>query len=191
MGRRCGTRVPPPQETPQPSVDSSLGEVHTMKPRAYIETTVISYLSAHPSRDVVIAGHQQVTRDWWRGASKRFELVASQLVLAEAASGDPGAARRRLAVVDSLMLLDATDEALSLAQELVRSGGIPVTSPEDAAHIAIAVANGVEFLVTWNCRHIANAALRARIETVCRDKGYEPAVICTPEELMEPEDDAE
>ena len=96
---------------------------------------------------------------------------------------------RRLAALESVTLLDVTDDALGLAQELIRSGAIPETSPEDAAHIAIAVANGVEYLVTWNCRYIANATLRSRIERVCRDAGYEPAVICTPDELMEPEND--
>jgi len=160
-----------------------------MKPKAYIETTVVSYLCAHPSRDVVIAGHQQITRDWWSTAEERFELVASQLVVDEANAGDPIAATRRQAALELVTLLDATDEALSLAQELVGSGAIPANSPEDAAHIAIAVANGVEYLVTWNCRHIANAILRSRIERVCRDRGYEPAVICTPDELMEPEND--
>lgn len=158
------------------------------RPKAYLETTVVSYLTAHPSRDVVIAGHQQVTRNWWATAAERFERVASQLVVDEANAGDPSAASRRVAVLESVQLLEATDEALALAQELVRAAAIPATSPEDAAHIAIAVVNGVEYLVTWNCRHIANATLRARIEQACRDRGYEPAVICTPDELMEPEE---
>ena len=160
-----------------------------MKPKAYIETTVVSFLCAHPSRDVVVAGHQQITRDWWATAEGRFQLVASQLVVDEASAGDPSAASRRQAALEPVTLLDATDEALSLAQELVGSGAIPANSPEDAAHIAIAVANGIEYLVTWNCRHIANAALRSRIERICRARGYEPAVICTPDELMEPEND--
>lgn len=90
-----------------------------------------------------------------------------------------------------MTLLDATDEGLALAQQLVQSGAIPATSPEDAAHIAIAVANGGAYPVTWNCRHLANATMRSRIEGVCREQGYEPAIICTPEELMEPEDDHE
>jgi hypothetical protein len=160
-----------------------------MKQKAYIETTVVSYLTAAPSRDVVIAGHQQITRDWWRTAADRFELVVSELVVGEANAGDPAAASKRVAALESMTLLDATDDALTLAQELIHSGAIPATAPEDAAHIAIAVVNGVEYLVTWNCRHIANASLRTHIERVCRNAGYEPAVICTPDELMEPEDD--
>ena len=160
-----------------------------MKPRAYIETTVVSYLTAWPSRDVVIAGNQQTTRDWWRDAADRFELVASELVINEAGAGDAGAARGRLAILDSLTLLDATEEAGELAQQLVQSGVIPQTKAEDAAHIAIAVTNGVDYLVTWNCRHIANATMRSRIERVCREAGYEPTIICTPEELVRPDDE--
>lgn len=160
-----------------------------MKPKAYIETTVISYLTASPSRDVVIAGHQQITRDWWRNAAVRFELVASQLVINEASAGDPAAALDRLAALNAITLLDATDEALELADELVRLSAIPQKAAEDAAHIAIAVTNGVDYLVTWNCRHIANATMRSRIESVCRAAGFEPAIICTPDELMESDDD--
>ena len=148
-----------------------------MKPKAYIETTIVSYLASHPSRDVVVAGHQQITHDWWRTAAERFELVASQLVMDEASVGDPGAVSRRKATLEAVTLLDATEEALALAQELIRTGAIPATSPEDAAHIAIAVVNGVAYLVTWNCRHIANASMRTRIEAVCREQGYEPAII--------------
>jgi len=159
-----------------------------MKPTAYIETTVISYLTAWPSRDVVIAGHQQITREWWQNAVDRFELVASQLVVDEASAGDPDAASERLAALNSVTLLDATDEALELARQLIEAGAIPEKAAEDAAHIAVAVTNGVEFMVTWNCRHIANASMRSRIESVCRNAGYEPAIICTPDELMEPND---
>ena len=160
-----------------------------MKPKAYIETTVIGYLTAWSSRDVVIAGHQQITRVWWRSAADRFELVASQLVVNEASAGDSDAARQRLTKLESVTLLDATDEALELAQQLVQSGAIPKKAAEDAAHVAIAVTNGVEYLVTWNCRHIANATMRSQIETVCRNAGYEPTIICTPDELVEPDDD--
>lgn len=160
-----------------------------MKPKAYIETTVISHLTAWPSRDVVTAGYQQTTRDWWRDASDRFELVASQLVVNEASAGDPDAARDRLAALASITLLDATEEAAELAQQLVDAGAIPEKAVEDAGHIAIAVTNGIDYLVTWNCRHIANATVRPQIERVCRNAGYEPPIICTPAELMEPDDE--
>lgn len=160
-----------------------------MKPKAYIETTIISYLTAWPSRDVVIAGHQQITRQWWNTAADRFELVASQFVIDEASAGDADSARDRLAALAPITLLDASDEALELAQQLVSAGAIPEKAVEDAAHIAVTVTNGVEFLVTWNCRHLANATMRSQIETVCRGAGYEPTIICTPDELMESDDE--
>jgi len=159
-----------------------------MKPKVYIETTVISYLTAWTARDVVAAGHQQITRDWWQNAADRFELVASELVVNEARAGDPEAARSRLATLDSVTLLDITEEALELAQHLLKSGAIPEKAAEDAVHIAIAVTNGVEYLVTWNCRHIANATMRSHIDTVCRRAGFEPSIICTPDELLESND---
>lgn len=160
-----------------------------MKPKAYIETTVVSYLTAWPSRDVVIAGHQQITRQWWTTAADRFELVASQLVIDEAGAGDVEAARDRLAALASVTLVDATDEALQLAEDLVAANAVPEKAAEDALHIAIAVVNGIDFLVSWNCRHIANAAMRTGIERICRRAGYEPAIICTPDELMGSEDE--
>lgn len=155
------------------------------KPTVYIETTVISYLAARPSRDLVVAGQQQLTQEWWEGAPQRFALVASQLVLDEAQAGDPAAASRRSSYLESIELLDATDDALALVEEFLRTGAVPASAPDDAVHIAIAVANGVQYLVTWNCRHIANAAMRSRIERVCRSMGFEPTIICTPHELME------
>lgn len=160
-----------------------------MKPKAYIETTVVSYLTAWPSRDVVIAGYQQTTCEWWRHAADRFELVASELVINEASAGDVDAAQDRLTALESVTLLDATEEAAELAQQLIDAGAIPEKAAEDAGHIAIAVTNGIDYLVTWNCRHIANATMRSQIEQVCRHAGYEPTIICTPAELMEPDDE--
>ena len=121
-----------------------------MKPRAYIETTVVSYLTAWPSRDVVIAGYQQTTREWWQDAADRFELVASELVINEASAGDADAAQDRLAALESVTLLDATEESAELAQQLIDAGAIPEKAAEDAGHIAIAVTNGVDYMVTWN-----------------------------------------
>jgi predicted nucleic acid-binding protein len=155
------------------------------RPRVYLETTVVSYLTSRPSRDVVVAGHQELTRDWWETARQRFEVVASQLVLQEAGGGDPDAAQRRLEVLAQVELVALSEEALQLAQSLVDDGVLPLRAVNDALHLAIAVTNGVEYLLTWNCRHLANAALRREIERHCRSRGYEPAIICTPEELLE------
>ena len=156
-----------------------------MKPKVYVETSVISYLTARPSRDVVVAGHQETTREWWRTCRDRFELVASQIVLGEAAAGNPEAARERVAVLGELDLLAVTTEATTLARQLVKSAAIPAKAAQDAMHLGVAVTNGVAYLVTWNCRHLANALLRTKIEEACRAAGYEPVVICTPEELLE------
>ena len=126
-----------------------------------------------------------MTREWWRDAAARFELVTSELVRAECAGGDAEAARDRLKVLEGLALLGASPDAEDFAQRLLDLRAVPREAAADAAHIAIAVTNGVEYLVTWNFRHIANAAMRVRIERACRQAGYEPPVICTPRELME------
>ena len=156
-----------------------------MKPHVYIETTVIGYLTSWPSGDLIIAGRQKITRDWWRQASDVFDLIASELVLREASAGDPLAVQDRLAVIDDLPLLAVSQESNELANALLAQGAIPVNEPEDALHIAISVVNGIEYLVTWNFRHIANAKMRFKIQNVCSDEGYAPSTICTPEELLE------
>jgi predicted nucleic acid-binding protein len=156
-----------------------------MKAKVYVETSVISYLTSRPSRDVVIAGHQQITRDWWQTQRETFDVVASQLVVQEASAGDSVAAQQRLEVLATMELLAVTEEALRLAQALVATGPMPPKAAEDALHIALAVTSGVEYLLTWNCTHLANATMRREIERLCRARGYEPVIICTPEELLE------
>ena len=156
-----------------------------MKPKIYLETTISSYLSAWPSRDLVTAAHQQITREWWQARHEEFDLFISQIVIQEAHGGDPDAAARRLEILKDLPLLEQTEEATALAQELVEQVPLPQKAAVDALHIALAVVHGMDYLLTWNCTHIANATLRSKIEAVCRSKGYEPPVICTPEELSE------
>ena len=162
-----------------------------MKPKVYVETTVVSHLTARPSGDVIIAGHQQSTRDWWDTGPSKFQLVASELVVQEVSAGDEEAARERLEALDSLTLLETTEEALALAQQLVDASAVPQKASEDALRIALAAVNGIEYLVTWNCQHIANATMRSKIEEVCRSAGYEPPIICTPEELLEAAEDVD
>jgi hypothetical protein len=154
-----------------------------MKPVVYVETTVPSYLTAWPSRDVVRAGEQQVTRDWW-ARRFRFELRVSSLVVLECGAGDAEAAASRLAALEGVPVLALSSEAETLAASLLREVPLPAKAAADALHIAVAAVNGVAYLVTWNCTHIANATLRPRIEAVCRQSGYEPPVICTPLELL-------
>lgn len=156
-----------------------------VKPKVYVETSVISYLTSRPSRDLVVAGHQQVTQDWWEDRRRDFHLVASELVFEEAGAGDAALARERMAVLREMELLEVSEAALQLAQDLVHGGPLPEKAAEDALHIAIAVVNGVEYLLTWNHKHLANAAMRASIERICRQAGYEPSILCTPEELLE------
>jgi hypothetical protein len=156
-----------------------------MKPTVYVETTVPSYLTAWPSRDVVRAGEQQVTRDWWERRTE-FELRVSSLVLLECGAGDADAAALRLAALDGLPVLAQTKEAETLADTLLREVPLPAKAAADALHIAVAAVNGMAYLLTWNCAHIANATLRPRIEAVCRQSGYEPPVICSPKELVSP-----
>lgn len=158
-----------------------------MKPTVYVETTIPSYLTAWPSRDVVRAGEQQVTRDWWNRRDG-YELRVSSLVLLECGAGDPDAAAARLAALDGVPVLAQTPEAEGLAAALLREVPLPARAASDALHIAVAAVNGAAYLVTWNCSHIANATLRPRIEAVCRQAGYEPPVICTPRELSGGED---
>lgn len=158
-----------------------------MKRRVYIETTVVSYLTALPTRDLVRAAHQQLTVEWWTGRDG-FELFISDAVLAEARAGDPTAAARRLAALEGIPVLAATDDARALASALLSAAAMPPKAAVDAAHIAVAAINGLDFLLTWNYAHIANAAMRPRIERVCREAGFEPPTICTPEELRTEED---
>jgi predicted nucleic acid-binding protein len=150
----------------------------------YVETTVVSYLTARPSRDLVQRAHQRLTRKWWRTRRTDFELYVSPLVLQEAAGGQPARARLRVAALQNLPVLGPTPAAVELAAALVRQGPIPKKANVDAMHIAIASVHGIDYLLTWNCTHIANAAMRSQIESVCRSAGFEPPVLCTPEELM-------
>jgi len=153
-------------------------------PAVYLETSVVSYLAAIPSRDLLTAAHQQVTHFWWRTRRSSFELFVSQLVLDECAAGDPEAAERRTAVLANLPLLDIDPEATDLARHLALTVPLPARTAADALHIAAAVRHGIDYLLTWNCAHIANAELRPRIDQACIARGYAPTILCTPEELI-------
>jgi hypothetical protein len=153
-----------------------------MNPSVYVETSIISYLSAQPSRDIVVAAHQQLTRRWWKGRGS-YRLFISQVVRDEAAVGDPTMRIRRLRAIRGMPALAVSDDATQLAGELVRRGALPKKATVDAFHIAIAAAHQIEYLLTWNCKHIANAAMRGTIEAICQSAGLMPPIICTPEEL--------
>lgn len=155
-----------------------------MKPTLYMETTIPGYLTSWPSRDLIIAGHQQITREWWKKRRDAFHIFISQLVVDEAKAGDPEAARERLKAIKGFPLLDITQEVEMLATRIVGSGVIPPQSATDAAHIAIAAVHGMEFLMTWNCVHLANAVIAKAVAKVCGQHGFQCPVICTPEELL-------
>jgi predicted nucleic acid-binding protein len=139
-----------------------------MKSCVYLETTVPSYLTSRPSRDLIIAGRQALTREWWERRRDTFQLYISQLVVDEASAGDPTAARERLKAVQDLQLLDITPEVAELASSILASGRIPRKAATDAAHIAIAAVHGMDFLVTWNCVHIANATIAKALALIYR-----------------------
>jgi len=154
------------------------------KPTVYIETTIVSYLTAWPSRDIVQLAHQQMTLQWWRDRRPDFELFTSQFVLDEAAAGDPTAAAQRLAHLAAIPLLAISSDVVPLAGRLLTDGALPPNARVDALHLAIAAANGMHYLMTWNCRHLANATLWRKIEDACVDAGFVAPAICTPNELL-------
>lgn len=155
-----------------------------MKARVYLETSVVSYLASYPSRDLIVAAHQALTHQWWEMRRLDFDLVASVYVLDECARGDADAARRRMEWTATLVILPGGVQAQELADHLLQAGALPAAAHLDALHIASAALNGVDYLLTWNCKHIANFERLPVVERVCRESGYEPPRICTPAELM-------
>jgi predicted nucleic acid-binding protein len=156
----------------------------------YLETTVIGNIAGRLHPDALIAARQEVTRRWWATAKNRYQLFASDLVVDECSAGDHDAASERIAELDGIALLEAPPGTESLADLLIDRKAIPPTEPRDAAHIAIAAVNGIDFLATWNFKHILNPGTQHLIEAVCRDAGFEPPTICTPEQLLEAYDDS-
>lgn len=156
-----------------------------MKSKVYIETSVISYLTARPSNDLRAMANQNATVEWWETQGSKYDLVISEFVIAEASLGHPEAAKRRLDAVKDVMELQATEEVQTLGKALINSGALPAKAEIDAYHVAVAAVNGVEYLITWNCTHIANAHTRPKIEAACRALAYEPPITCTPDELTE------
>ena len=156
-----------------------------LKAKVYLETTIVSYLVATPSADLIQAAHQLATWNWW-ACRNRFEIFASRAVITEAGRGNREAAARRMEALQGIPNLQFGRDVATLAKRLMQSGTLPPKARLDAAHVAVAAVNGMDYLLTWNLRHLANAALRGKIEGVCRDAGTVPPIICTPEELMEP-----
>lgn len=155
-----------------------------MKQKIYLETTVPSILTARPSNNLILAGEQELTREWWDARHDDFEILVSEMVFEECQKGDAEAAARRLAIIEGLGVLQIDEEVVRLVDTIMQSGIIPPKAAADAAHIAIASRHLVDYLLTWNCRHIANAEIIRRIAAVVRHAGYELPIICTPAELF-------
>jgi hypothetical protein len=155
-----------------------------MNASVYIETSIVSYLTARPSRDLRAAACQNITAEWSDNRRSDFDVYISEIVVAEASLGNAEAAGRRLNAIDGIPELRISEEARSLARVMLQDGSLPPKAEVDALHIAVAAANGIDYLLTWNCAHIANAVMRPRIEQACRENGFEPPVICTPPELL-------
>ena len=160
-----------------------------MNESVYIESSVISYLTARPSRDLVIAGHQAVTAEWWNERRLRYDVYLSPLVVEEISAGDASAAEERLRVIADIPSVTIAAEAESLASALLAANAVPANSARDALHVAIAATQGIDYLITWNFRHINNASTRTMVVSVVSDFGLVCPVLCSPEELMG-EDDA-
>lgn len=153
------------------------------KQAIYIETTIVSYIAARPSRDLFLLGCQRLTRRWWRQERLDYELFTSQFTRDEAAKGEALMARRRLALLKGIPELDATDTVLELTAAILKKVPIPPKAADDAAHIALAAVYEMDFLLTWNCSHIANATIMRSVQKICEAQGLQMPVICTPAQL--------
>ena len=155
-----------------------------MAPTVYIETSIVSYLTATPSRDLIMAAHQQATHDWWENHRPSFDLVVSQLVLQEASQGDSDSAKRRIEALQEIKVVPIPEEAVDLAQRVTRAGILAPEDLEDALHTSIATVYGIDCLLTWNFKHMANLTIEKRIAALTRSLGFEMPAICTPLELI-------
>lgn len=157
-----------------------------MKARVYLETTIVSYLVGWLNQhDLYVAAQQEFTRAWWTTRRQEYELFASAVVVKEARAGKSELAAARLAFLNEASLLEVTEAADDLKAVLLRHAALPAKAELDALHIAVAAVHGLDYLLSWNCKHIANAVMLPKIYAICRSAGYEPPFVCTPFELME------
>lgn len=155
------------------------------KASVYIETSVVSYLAARPSGDLMIAACQQITTRWWDLSRKSYDIVTSDLVVVESSQGDDQTAQRRLNLLRGIRAIEVSEETWRLAETLLGKGAMPKKAQADALHIAVAAMHDITYLLTWNCRHINNPATKPHIREICRTQGYACPEICTPFEIME------
>ena len=155
------------------------------KPSVYIETSIVSYLAARPSANLLTAACQQVTADWWESKRHLYDLFTSELVIVEAKAGDVDAVGRRLDLLRGIAELTISDDVRRLAVAFIAQGALPDKAQADAIHIAVAAVHNVDYLLTWNCRHIGNPATKPAVRAVCTREGYRCPETCTPFEIME------
>ncbi len=154
------------------------------QPTLYLDTTVISYLTARLSRSLLIARRQRLTRVWWHRYRHHHTLRVSERVYKEAEDGDSTASTARLEAISGIPMLRFDPLSERLAEKLVGSGRLPEKAQTDAAHIAIAATNLIPLLVTWNYKHLANPSIHRSIVLACENEGFRCPEICTPEDLM-------
>jgi len=155
-----------------------------MKKSIYLETTVVSYYTSKPGRDIIVLAHQEITREWWHKSIKQFEIFISEVVIEEASMGDPEAAKRRLEELRDFPHLELNDKVEETAQMYMEKLEIPEKAFRDAAHLAVASVHNIDYLVTWNCKHLANGEIIRKLRDISKDLGIHTPIICTPEELI-------
>ncbi len=158
-----------------------------MKPRVYIETSIISYLTARPSRDLMVHTNQMLAKEWWDERRKEFDVFVSEPVLNEIEKGDAQMAKLRMAAVKGVSVLRLNSEARELADEIISHRILPPRAAVDILHISIASVYKMDFLLSLNCRHIANAIIYKRVSKICSDLGYDPPMVCTVHQIMDRE----
>jgi len=156
-----------------------------MKESIYIKTSVVSYYVSKPSRDIIVLAHQQITTEWWPKAVKRFDVYISEVVVEEAAAGNKESAEQRLNELKGFPYLELTEKVEKIAQIYMEKLGIPQKALRDAAHLAVASVHNIDYLVTWNCVHLANGEIIKKLLKINEKLSIKTPVICTPEELME------
>ena len=155
-----------------------------MSETVYIETSIIGYLSARSSNNLTLMAHREATLNWWDNRRSQFTLYISQVVLDEVARGDREVATQRLEILRNFPLLEIDQSVQNLASQFLSKSNLPAKAADDALHIAAATVYGLDYLLTWNCKHIANAQIQKKLLQVSLDAGYELPTICTPYELM-------
>ncbi len=155
-----------------------------MSETVYIETSIIGYLTARTSNNLILMANVEATREWWDTRRTQFDLYISQTVLDEAARGDAEIASRRLEVLSDFPLLEVNEAVQDLAMQFLTKSNLPPKATDDALHIAVATVYGLDYLLTWNCKHIANAQIQKKLAQISFNAGYELPTICTPYELM-------